>query len=209
MTESSLSHDNRFRYYDPSIGRYISGDPIGQRGGINLFSYARLNPLIRIDPLGLNDCYAFVSALVQAFLAAPNSTTLGQNLLANRGTTLPANATGFKPSLVSGGQGGQVSRHIYGHAGAVLAYPYGPGTAASFANQGIDYAQRFQKGRTAAQSEAEIADDQAARNVADALADAFKRRDDAVAAAAQQQQCPNISGISADLEKALRNILCK
>lgn len=27
-------HYNRFRYYDPSIGRYISADPIGQFGGL-------------------------------------------------------------------------------------------------------------------------------------------------------------------------------
>jgi RHS repeat-associated protein len=46
-------HYNRFRYYDPSIGRYISADPIGQIGGINTFLYARNEPLNSIDPLGL------------------------------------------------------------------------------------------------------------------------------------------------------------
>ena len=30
-------HYNRFRYYDPSIGRYISADPIGQAGGVNVY----------------------------------------------------------------------------------------------------------------------------------------------------------------------------
>ncbi len=45
-------HYNRFRYYDPGPGRFISEDPIGLHGGINLFQYAP-NPIVWIDPLGL------------------------------------------------------------------------------------------------------------------------------------------------------------
>ena len=41
------------RYYDPSTGRYISVDPIGLSGGLNLYSYANQNPINEIDPLGL------------------------------------------------------------------------------------------------------------------------------------------------------------
>jgi len=43
---------NRHRYYDPQQGRYITQDPIGLRGGWNLYEYP-LNPLIYSDPLGL------------------------------------------------------------------------------------------------------------------------------------------------------------
>jgi RHS repeat-associated protein len=43
---------NRYRYYDPQTGRYISQDPIGLAGGLNLYSYV-LNPLAWIDPFGL------------------------------------------------------------------------------------------------------------------------------------------------------------
>jgi RHS repeat-associated protein len=49
--ETSL-HYNRFRYYDPAIGRYISPDPIGVSGGFNPYAYAR-NPLRWADPFGL------------------------------------------------------------------------------------------------------------------------------------------------------------
>ncbi|EHH3296983.1 RHS repeat protein [Salmonella enterica] len=46
-------HYNLFRYYAPECGRFVSQDPIGLRGGINLYSYAP-NPLSYIDPLGLS-----------------------------------------------------------------------------------------------------------------------------------------------------------
>ena len=51
--EESGLHYNRFRYYDPEIGRFVSQDPIGLMGGINLFEYAP-NTTRWIDPLGLN-----------------------------------------------------------------------------------------------------------------------------------------------------------
>jgi uncharacterized protein RhaS with RHS repeats len=46
-------HSNRFRYYDPSIGRYISADPVGQVVGSNVYAYVLNNPMYWIDPLGL------------------------------------------------------------------------------------------------------------------------------------------------------------
>ena len=50
--EESGLHYNRYRYYEPESGRYISADPIGLKGGLNLYSYGP-NPLSWIDPLGL------------------------------------------------------------------------------------------------------------------------------------------------------------
>ncbi|WDD92272.1 RHS repeat-associated core domain-containing protein [Burkholderia sp. FERM BP-3421] len=46
---------NRYRYYDPETGRFISKDPIGLRGGLNVYQYAS-NPTGWIDPLGLARC---------------------------------------------------------------------------------------------------------------------------------------------------------
>jgi RHS repeat-associated protein len=43
---------NRFRYYDPQIGRYINQDPVGLQGGLNHYAYTS-NPVNLIDPLGL------------------------------------------------------------------------------------------------------------------------------------------------------------
>ncbi|WP_130910191.1 RHS repeat-associated core domain-containing protein [Pseudomonas sp. Sample_9] len=45
-------HYNRYRYYDPEVGRFISQDPIGLAGGLNVYQYAP-NPVQWIDPLGL------------------------------------------------------------------------------------------------------------------------------------------------------------
>ena len=45
-------HYNYFRYYDPTTGRYVTPDPIGLEGGINLFVYTFNNPVNLIDPDG-------------------------------------------------------------------------------------------------------------------------------------------------------------
>jgi RHS repeat-associated protein len=45
-------HYNLNRYYDPSTGRYLTPDPIGLEGGINLFVYAANNPVNLSDPTG-------------------------------------------------------------------------------------------------------------------------------------------------------------
>ena len=59
-----------YRYYDPSIGRYISADPIGQAGGVNLFTYAQSDPINATDSLGLIAGVDDVVAVVLAGLAA-------------------------------------------------------------------------------------------------------------------------------------------
>ncbi|MFV5516522.1 RHS repeat-associated core domain-containing protein [Acinetobacter gerneri] len=48
-------HYNRYRYYSPYVGRFISKDPIGLLGGNNIYAYAP-NPVEWIDPLGLSSC---------------------------------------------------------------------------------------------------------------------------------------------------------
>ena len=43
---------NRFRYYDPGVGGYISRDPIGPAGGLAVHGYVD-DPLTWVDPFGL------------------------------------------------------------------------------------------------------------------------------------------------------------
>ena len=51
--EETGLHYNLFRYYDSDVGRFVSQDPIGLEGGVNLYRYAA-NPVNWIDPWGLD-----------------------------------------------------------------------------------------------------------------------------------------------------------
>jgi uncharacterized protein RhaS with RHS repeats len=40
--------------YDPQTGRFMNQDPLGLKGGLNLYRYSRNNPLVYFDPSGQN-----------------------------------------------------------------------------------------------------------------------------------------------------------
>lgn len=68
---------NYFRYYSPSLGRYITSDPIGLAGGINTYGYVGGNPLRYSDPKGL-----VLPALALPVLGVGSGTTGGGTLSA-------------------------------------------------------------------------------------------------------------------------------
>ncbi len=52
------------RYYDPVTGRWTSWDPIGERGGVNLYGYVANVPSNAIDARGWFTCGGRVSATI-------------------------------------------------------------------------------------------------------------------------------------------------
>jgi RHS repeat-associated protein len=48
------NYDYRARPYSPSLGRFLSRDPLGYVDGMNLYEYVRSNPQNRIDSTGHN-----------------------------------------------------------------------------------------------------------------------------------------------------------
>ncbi len=70
-------HYNRYRYYDPKIGRYVTQDSISLEGGINVYVYPN-DPNTWVDPGGLwSDMPIFNGAGVREYasLAAHNAST--------------------------------------------------------------------------------------------------------------------------------------
>lgn len=50
-----------YRPYEPNLARWLSRDPIGEEGGLNLYGYVANDPVNAVDPLGLDDLNFFKS----------------------------------------------------------------------------------------------------------------------------------------------------
>ena len=198
-------HDTRIvrfgaRDYEPASARWLTRDPSGiVFGEINRYSYCRNSPVNLIDPDGEMPCADFVDELMDLFSTSNSDGVLGTRMLARMDRQLTP-ASGYRPSLVAGGQGAQVEQHIFGHGGARLLGL--PGQVVADANVLLDYLQRFPflfPGRSVAQSRAELSDDAAAVLVALALSEARE----ALA------KCPSDRAkILAQLRLRLLEILC-
>ncbi len=57
-----------YRAYNPALGRWLSRDPIGEEGGLNLYGYVGNNPIILVDPTGEIWVEVVVGILVVAII---------------------------------------------------------------------------------------------------------------------------------------------
>jgi RHS repeat-associated protein len=53
------------RFYDPSLQRWVNRDPLGEKGGINLYGFAGNNPANDVDPDGRRDLTAAEARIAQ------------------------------------------------------------------------------------------------------------------------------------------------
>jgi len=114
----------RARYYDPSIGRFISEDPIGFRGGRNFYAYVGNNPILFRDPSGL--CY---TAWDKGVIIATFCLTGGDPDLIpgpegpTDSTDSPSPVNGQNPTHSPGPDGGALGLQIANCIAKVLALP--------------------------------------------------------------------------------------
>lgn len=98
--EETGLHYNRFRYYDPSIGRFFSQDPVGLHGGIHGFAYAP-NPNNWIDPLGLsNKCYNCLPKCTD--INAPHKPKTAEEMAAELSNQINKNSVTFSTPTKQG-----------------------------------------------------------------------------------------------------------
>ena len=89
MTEANGLVNTRARYYDPTTGRFMSADPAGQSGGVNLYTYGANNPVNYIDATGnsvsLFGVFAGLVSIAVVILAAPVEATVAAFVLPTLG----------------------------------------------------------------------------------------------------------------------------
>jgi RHS repeat-associated protein len=106
----------RGRYYNPAFGRFVSEDPIGFRGGINMYAYAGDSPMNFADPFGLQSTLMGSPTVTQPYPGTPSPAEVEAGLESVEGATAAEEAgTGIAAT------GGVAAAATVGLAGLDLA----------------------------------------------------------------------------------------
>jgi RHS repeat-associated protein len=94
-----------YRAYDAELGRWLSRDPIGEEGGINLYGYVGNRPISAVDPLGhqefIQNVWAYSGKPLMIHLFGPEGlVTSGMDALSN-GPQHVADRLGIPRSLAN------------------------------------------------------------------------------------------------------------
>lgn len=125
--ETGLVYFGR-RYYDPSLGRWTTADPIGFKGGINLYAFVQNNPLLHHDLYGL-------SIHTDGFLSLPTPTPSAHLVASSSPSKQLASApspssTDHAPHLMN--TLAAAGAAVQGAVGAFLTHPYVQGPLQAF-----------------------------------------------------------------------------
>jgi RHS repeat-associated protein len=122
-----------WRYYDPLTGRFLTRDPIGYSGGLNLYAFAGNNPVSFADPSGTNPLIcgavgAGLGAIISGGVAYVHHQDVWRAVVHGAvvgGVTgffaclgAPEVGAGFLGGFASGAVGGAVG-NVYGQATAI------------------------------------------------------------------------------------------
>ena len=84
-TPVTLLYVSGLRYYRPSLGRWVSRDPLGERAGVDLYGFVRNEPTVRWDLLGMQfsrrEYCACCDEDLKALLAKPPFSDLVKRLM--------------------------------------------------------------------------------------------------------------------------------
>jgi RHS repeat-associated protein len=81
-----------YRYYNSSTGRWLNRDPIGEKGGLNLYGFVANNPITHFDLLGQQvdkikdrwNCRFTVRLRIQIFVDPENAQVVNLSSVASR-----------------------------------------------------------------------------------------------------------------------------
>lgn len=116
---------NIFRYYDPKLGQYITKDPIGIAGGLNLYAYAGGDPVNYSDPNGLCPVCPFLAPIAWRLTSAALTRVLLANevgiLAAEVGAGVSLGAAGIGAGAKLGGKLAEWSEPYCANPGKVTS----------------------------------------------------------------------------------------
>jgi len=118
-------HYNYFRDYHQGIGMYIETDPIGLRGGINMYAYCMNDPVNLVDPSGQIGPAGMVigglSGAFAGFVAGAQAGNIWAGIVGGAAGGIVGGAVGFAFPQASHIVGGMVGGFVGGAVSGMVA----------------------------------------------------------------------------------------
>ncbi|MDP2392136.1 MAG: RHS repeat-associated core domain-containing protein, partial [Methylococcaceae bacterium] len=127
----------RARYYDANLGRFISEDPIGHNGGLNLYAYVGGNPIMAVDPSGLLTATVGGTINIPGWVGYVIPGFIGQGVSAGGAIQFTGSDGKFAPDL-GAYWGGQAGGEDYGIGRGSIDFGLQAGSIADLAGRGAE-----------------------------------------------------------------------